>query len=698
MATAPSSQPILPSSHLPSSPHHPHPSDTKPPSPSPSTAGPSRAGSQQAPNGDNHQQITSSSSTSSSRTSGLPAPLPISRPQNGPPPAPHRSARATKSGSLPPPPPPPPFLGGPIPIHSETPLFAPLIRDQEAVLNPDYRTPFRDARDVVARLLPYHVWQVPQDVIDLAKGLNQRTQGKGKQKAIENSARDGADQASGLESPALRKRKRSGTRSDGWMSDITRVPRMEKAGQSSMAAFDRIEGLDFPRLQDIEAIIPRFESIRSAVRRVRHRVTGGEKATSPDPADELAEPAPAYFSKEAHLQLLRLSCAEDQSELDETLEKLRQARTDLLTEYGQQWLAELDQIAPGLNPPAQSSTASPAPPSAKQAASSPVAAKESSSGMQSWPTTNRGASPERPSKRATSPNNKRQGMSPATPAGGPGSRGPYRKKVPPAQQQQQQQQEEQQEHKQPPPPISKSTQQQQQTPATPSGGVHAPPRTSQGPASVAAAAVPAPARAPPPPPPLQPPIRIILPLSLIGKLTSVGIAPLPAPHLQPAIEAHKRRAAAAAASGSAVPTLGDSSKAEAGEWTTAPCEPDPNQTEAAILLGITEAEAPGGKGEWHQLVHLSLVLGRLDSNQLTALAEVVAMVQTQGGGTGIQSSINGTAGANGVVNGAAGAGAPPPPLPSQIAPPAAAPEQSLEVTEATAPMTASPSTEQVEQK
>jgi hypothetical protein len=115
-------------------------------------------------------------------------------------------------------------------------------------------------------------------------------------------------------------------------------------------------------------------------------------------------------------------------------------------------------------------------------------------------------------------------------------------------------------------------------------------------------------------------------------------------------------------------------------------------------LGITEAEAPGGKGEWHQLVHLSLVLGRLDSNQLTALAEVVAMVQTQGGGTGIQSNINGTAGANDVVSGTASAGGPPAPMSSQVAPPAAVPQQVSGAIESTAATPLADSVGQVEQK
>ena len=41
-------------------------------------------------------------------------------------------------------------------------LRAHLERDHERTLRPDTTTPFRDADDVVARLLPYHVWQLPE--------------------------------------------------------------------------------------------------------------------------------------------------------------------------------------------------------------------------------------------------------------------------------------------------------------------------------------------------------------------------------------------------------------------------------------------------------------------------------------------------------------------------------------------------------
>lgn len=53
-----------------------------------------------------------------------------------------------------------------------------LAADQAAVLHPDVDTPFSDSQDVINRLLPYHVFQQPQEDLAVVKGL-----GKGKRKA-----------------------------------------------------------------------------------------------------------------------------------------------------------------------------------------------------------------------------------------------------------------------------------------------------------------------------------------------------------------------------------------------------------------------------------------------------------------------------------------------------------------------------------
>ena len=53
--------------------------------------------------------------------------------------------------------------------------------DQTAALRPDTESPFADAKDVVQRLLPYHIFQHPaEDLAQLAHGSR-----KGKRKATE---------------------------------------------------------------------------------------------------------------------------------------------------------------------------------------------------------------------------------------------------------------------------------------------------------------------------------------------------------------------------------------------------------------------------------------------------------------------------------------------------------------------------------
>lgn len=54
--------------------------------------------------------------------------------------------------------------------------------DQTAALRPDTESPFRDAKDVVQRLLPYHIFQHPaEDLAQLVHGGSR----KGKRKATE---------------------------------------------------------------------------------------------------------------------------------------------------------------------------------------------------------------------------------------------------------------------------------------------------------------------------------------------------------------------------------------------------------------------------------------------------------------------------------------------------------------------------------
>lgn len=56
-----------------------------------------------------------------------------------------------------------------------------IAKDHAAVMKPDVDSPFLDAADVVNRLLPYHVFQIPQHDLDAFIGVSV----KGKEKAVE---------------------------------------------------------------------------------------------------------------------------------------------------------------------------------------------------------------------------------------------------------------------------------------------------------------------------------------------------------------------------------------------------------------------------------------------------------------------------------------------------------------------------------
>lgn len=630
--------------------------------------------------------------------------------------------------ALPPPPPPPlPVVRFPLPGLSLPTDFQPILQDHQAVLYPNYQTPFASAHDVIARLLPWHVWQVPDDIIALAKGKHFVPPGlsaKGKQKAIQQDDQGDAAVTSAVGSGSVyvngqraKKRKRASGRIE-YGRDLVSVPCVERAASTcSHATFERIEGLDFPTMEDMEGIVPRYQNIHSRIRQIRHIAEGGKESKPPTDKED-PEPASALFARESHLQLLRQSHSDEKAELDGLLADLKQARFNMMAQYGGIWQTELDKVAPGLpaiprdelyNPPPP-----PPPPRPRQAPPPPLptsiipqpalsatnASRQSPSTAASVTATSRATSMDKndtsraaSKSKASSPtgsksqspvrqlspsaNNanaakhrKRPSVAPAPrqsvgaaasngtgvthhatppapssipqtfPRPGPGQTGA------------------------PPPPHLPLHMQHQYTQswgspsASPTAAVPRPhvPSTMQGSPQLTPTGAspvaggsggtpvggPSPASTRPPAMPVngaavgpsQPPIRVVLPLNLIQTLTDAGIAPQPAPHLKPAIEAHKRRAAQAWAQGNAAPPLvsrGEDADSPTGGYSTAPVDPDPNQKYPAVLLGITEAVVPGGgnQGERYQLVHLSLKLDKLEPNQLHALATAVNMVQGQ---------------------------------------------------------------------
>lgn len=56
---------------------------------------------------------------------------------------------------------------------------------------------------------------------------------------------------------------------------------------------------------------------------------------------------------------------------------------------------------------------------------------------------------------------------------------------------------------------------------------------------------------------------------------------------------------------------------------------DPNQTVAAILLGITEGSSEPTEGSKQQILHISVVLSKLNPDQLSGLAVLMQSLQAQ---------------------------------------------------------------------
>ncbi|CAO1636420.1 unnamed protein product [Parajaminaea phylloscopi] len=661
--------------------------------------------------------------------------------------------------------PPRSILRFPLPILAPPTHFPPLIDDHLAVLQPEYTQPFRGATDVVRRLLPWHLWQIPDDVVTLAR-LRAR-QGRHARASKEATA----------SAPSRKRRKCSNTLEADIEPMDCYVPCVETSGRPTVARFEEIEGLTFPTETELDSILSRYQDIRRRVRNLRHSGLGG--ATTDTISDtgsqnsSSSDVAAAPFAQEGHLQLLNLSFHDERMQLETALSELKQARLDFIAEHGNQWHSELERVAPGATVPAlpsitlprrQSTPPPPAPPqhpqphplahppSVAQAQShmnSPSQAHQSSQ-LQQQSGSVRPVRPREPSQSQASPrsmprqsngaqkstsgpnvnvpggtqprstpkptaaktaaaskdlgstkaeltHNALSNARPDAPrphlAGSPSlpaspsttSRLGQSPRAPPAASPVAQSSK----------PLPHSAPGQASSPIVP---VHPRPRSvgsstmnspSPQPTNPAAAAAVVSAKATaavmatssaagavdkaasahsspivntatgvPPNTAIaqQAPIRIILPLSLISKLTSAGIAPLPAKHLQPAIDAHKRRTAQQGSG------TGNNPDPAAG-YSTTPCDPDPNQTDAAILLGITEAPAPpaghtNGKpaagGERHQLVHISVVLNRLNPAQLNALAEAVNLVQQ--GGTSVGSAASAQRGRSAPSTAAAGKG------------------------------------------
>ena len=490
--------------------------------------------------------------------------------------------------------------------------------DQRAALQPDYKTSFQSANDVVNRLLPYHVWHVNED--DLRWTMDE---GKGK-KGEGKSLRVGG--------------KRKG-------EDESHQDRCYPTGEEAFRLFDR------------------YSKLHARSRRLRRELTGGTSAS---------EGAP--YSKESLYNIEKLAVEQERELLAAEQEKLRQAKEEAV-DAGVGWEALMRlgptisqgtsvAMAPGWGTSAgvagagTFSTNGFSPISFQKSVGTVQAGSSAAGGRQHISSTSSHASPT-----ASAPSTPLHGA-----AKGSKPRGRPRKT-----------RDEDGKIIATPPTVKaavtgkanaaspsvhpkqgiSSAQSQQSTPSV--AAASRPPLNNVAAVTGSAAARPSSVAADrarslqqSPPPTASSaipnhPIPLVLPLSTLAQLSSLGIAPVPAPHLLPAISAQQaqmQRVPSGAAM--ATPPLSLSQSIH----STAPRPAPANQEEPALLMGITEAplirkpavaNQGGASGtSMQQMLHVSVVLSKLSPSQLSGLAALMQSLHT---GNGSAEGRSGSAGA-----------------------------------------------------
>jgi len=133
------------------------------------------------------------------------------------------------------------------------------------------------------------------------------------------------------------------------------------------------------------------------------------------------------------------------------------------------------------------------------------------------------------------------------------------------------------------------------------------------------------------------PIRLVLPLSTLTQLSALGIQPVPAPHLLPAIAARQANTSSSS-----------SAKVSIEQYDTAPRPSPIDQQEPALLMGFTSTSAmkekqsqdssnkqqqqqqsPSSQNDT-EMIHVSLVLSKLGPSQLSGLATLMQSMQSNG--------------------------------------------------------------------
>ncbi|PWN90455.1 hypothetical protein FA10DRAFT_266931 [Acaromyces ingoldii] len=472
-----------------------------------------------------------------------------------------------------------------------------LSEDQRAALQPDYQTAFTSVNDVVKRLLPYHVFQISE--ADLRYAMRDTAEEE------EVPVKDEVDVA-------------VTDRGEGSSKGTTALERNRKRTRSEVMEDDEQALLRYPSPSTTKRLWERYVGIKERASKLQQRLVG-------DVAKDDVGPAP--FAEEMVVHILRLALQHDREEGAAASERLRLAKEEAIA-AGFQWedLVRVGAIERGTHPflPGSSSSSS-TPTSTPQGSGTSYQSPYARPGYPSNPLTPQGvpfASPYTPtpppmkiSKPRGRPRKDRSGQSMVMPSprnvvppfsSSPGYASSNRpmsflQNRPPAQR----------------PSFTPTT----TRPATTSTTSSTPGNNSSANLSTTPAS----------PRPTTTPVPLVLPLSTLSRLSELGIAPVPAPHLLPAITAQQAYAAAVA-SGKRPPAP------PVGGNSTAPRAAPVNQSEPALLMGITEAPLSaaqkaslpaGSTSTVQQMLHVSVVLNKLNPRQLSGLAALMQSLQQQ---------------------------------------------------------------------
>ncbi|KDN37030.1 hypothetical protein K437DRAFT_265162 [Tilletiaria anomala UBC 951] len=135
------------------------------------------------------------------------------------------------------------------------------------------------------------------------------------------------------------------------------------------------------------------------------------------------------------------------------------------------------------------------------------------------------------------------------------------------------------------------------------------------------------------------PIPLQIPLSVLPRLTALGMNAIPAPHLVPALAASVSMGAGAGA-GTDSGTIDASSYLRSIGPATAPRSAPPDQREPALLMGITQTQplqqqkvqassASAAATPALHVLHISVRLDKLLPHQLSGLAAIMSGLQAQ---------------------------------------------------------------------